>query len=191
MLKSVGVACLAVVVCFGGCIGWQIHHSAQERKEVLSTLERQLPQERVHTSPISGNSERSMPVLNVDGRDYVGIVQLPDRGVRLPVLSDWSEESAHLTAGIYRGTASNGNLIIGAGNTPGQFYSLSQVDDGESAVFTDVTGAEYRYEVTSVETIETSKFETVSAHQEPWQLVLFAPSFSGIQQTVIRFKAVV
>ena len=189
-LGILGVLALVGALLFAGVTVAQQYGAAKSRERILATLDEQLPDERVHAIPGVPKASFFMPALNVAGHDYVGIVELPDRGVRLPVMTDWTKESVRLTAGVYHGTASTGNLVIGGNNTFGQFRTLVQVDDGEEAIFTDITGAEYHYEVTSVETIPTADFDKLLDKKEAWQLVLFAPSFSGIQQTVIRFKSI-
>lgn len=116
--------------------------------EVTEKIEEMIPPRTPGIIEQRYNAE--MPMMNVYGNDYIGIVELPDRKIKLPVYSLWSENIVKTVPCRYSGSVYNGTLVIGGENTNGNFEFLTEIDSGDLITFTDMTGQEFSYEVSSI-----------------------------------------
>lgn len=167
------------------------NQATQERARIYDVVDSMIPTPRVRTvvgaEPSTHRS--TMTSVNVGDHDFVGLLELPGDNLRVPVIDEWSTDNIHLSPAAFEGTAETGTLIIGGENTPGQFNKLTGIGDGDEAIFTDVGGNEYHYTATSVETIPNNNLDKLRHNNETWHLTLFAPSPTGSQLAVVRFKS--
>lgn len=91
-----------------------------------------------------------MPMMNIDGNDYIGIIEVPSRNVKLPVYSNWDEKAVRSVPCRYSGSVYDLTLIIGGTGMNGGFDFLTTLEKGEKVIFTDMTGREYDFKVDSV-----------------------------------------
>ena len=88
----------------------------------------------------NGEEEGTVPVISVDGNFYIGVLELPDRGLELPVMEEWSYPNLRIAPCRYKGTAQDGDLIIAGHNYDRHFGCLRNLEEGELVRFTDVKG---------------------------------------------------
>ena len=152
--------------------------------DVLLRVEQQMPDERrVFSGQASG--ER-MAMVQVDGHSYVGILEFSRFDVRLPVLAEHEEGLDELAPRVYGGSATDGTLVIAGNNSQSQFGDLNRFNEGDAVVFTDVSGQEFHYRVTTFESFDNDEMGLISAGSDNWDLTLFSASFSGQSQVVVR-----
>ena len=121
----------------------------------------------------------------VGDRSYVGVIEMPALGLRLPVQSSWTEENVAFAPALYVGAPSTRHLIVGGMNYPSQFGRISELADGDAVVFTDMANRAYRYRVATVETVDSGDWGAIEGDVDEG-LSLFANTFSGMQTTVVR-----
>ena len=114
---------------------------------VTEKIEAVLPPYTQGTAEMRYNSE--MPMMSVDGNDYVGILEIPSKNIKLPVCSSWDEYKVRSVPCRYTGSI-YGNLVIGGTNTSENFEFLNVLDKGEKIRFIDMTGNMYIYTVFSI-----------------------------------------
>ena len=122
---------------------------ARQNRETVAQLEQRLPQ-RITGYP-GIYEDPAMPALELEGTDYVGILDLPGYGVKLPVAGVWEEGNRNARPSRFWGSAYDGTLVIGGSAEKGQLDFCSKVNPGDRIRFTDMTGAEFDYQVTRVE----------------------------------------
>ncbi len=153
---------------------------------VMDMLAKSVPEERLKIY------ERfpwiDMPEKEIDGNMYLGYVELPERGISLPVMSRWSYKGLKTAPCRYKGTVYNGNMIICGHNYNSHFGQLKDVKTGENVRFTDMWGNEFDYTVRSIETIPANKADIMEAGN--WDLTLFTCTISGRQRITVRCEAV-
>ncbi len=132
--------------------------------------------------------ERQMPCITVDGREYIGFIELPTLGLELPVLSEWSYDTLELSPARYSGSAYLDDLIILAHNYTSHFGRLGQLGVGDSVLFTDADGNVFRYAVTELETVAMSEVETMTGGD--WDLTLFTCTMSGTSRFTVRCERI-
>lgn len=131
----------------------------------------------------------SMPVVSVDGRDYVGVLEIPQLGLTLPVQNAWSEEAARVSPCRYRGTTYGGDLVIAGHNYLSHFGRLSELAPGARVSFTDVAGNVSEYEVSALETIDGHDVDAMLAGSDAWDLTLFTCTWGGVSRVTVRCVA--
>ena len=128
--------------------------------------------------------EMEMPVLEVNGREYVGTLELPAISRTLPVLNGWDEELLQIAPCRYEGSAYTGNLIIMAHNYDSHFGRLKKLQTGDSVTFRDMAGNVFSYEVVSMETLNPE--DTQKMEEGDWDLTLFTCTVGGKTRVTVR-----
>lgn len=91
-----------------------------------------------------------MPRLEIGGKDYIGLLELPGQGVILPVAAEWETGSFRFCPARYSGTIYDGSLVIGGSHSKSCFAFISRLDAGEHIYFTDVQGVRYAFTVSKI-----------------------------------------
>ncbi len=91
-----------------------------------------------------------MARLEIDGRDYIGLLEMPERGIALPVAADWETGLFPFRPARYSGTLYDGSLVIGGSSAEDCFAFIGQLDAGDRVNFTDVQGVRYVFTVSKV-----------------------------------------
>lgn len=145
---------------------------------------------RAGAGGMSFSTDASMPVVTIDGRDYVGVLEIPQLGLILPVQDAWSEGAALVSPCRYHGTTYAGNLVIAGHNYQSHFGRLSELAPDAQVRFTDVAGNVTDYAVGALETIDGSDVDAMLAGSDTWDLTLFTCTWSGTSRIAVRCTAV-
>ena len=183
LLTAFGIVCILAALTLTGYNWNQSRAAGEESAHALETMFVQLPE--AEKDGVVGNAlDAEMPTVQIDGRSYVGRVDIPRLGISLPVLAEWTEEGADIAPCRYKGSVYNGTLIIAGHNFSSHFGNLGQLADGDNVTFVDVTGAAYHYIVLTAETIDG--YDLRGMEEGEWDLTLFTCNFSGIERTTVR-----
>lgn len=118
-----------------------------------------------------------MPVIELDGNEYIGYISVPSQGIELPVMSDWSYDRLKIAPCRQFGSYYTDDLVIAAHNFDTHFGRLKYLSSGDSVVFTDAAGGVHSYAVTRLETVQPDDVSAVqnSGHD----LVLYTCTLGG------------
>lgn len=130
------------------------------------------------------NPEMEMPVEEIGGNGYIGLLEIPALGLSLPVMSEWSYPNLKLAPCRYSGSAYTGNFTIAGHNYSTHFGPIGGLNAGDSITFTDMQGNCFAYEVQVVETLEATAVEDMVS--EEWDLTLFTCDLSGESRITVR-----
>ena len=130
----------------------------------------------------------AMPEQTVDGVAYIGVLEIPDLGLSLPVASSWNYELLRSTPCRYAGSAYQSDLVIAAHNYSHHFGGLARLPLESELTFTDVDGNVFRYRVVSLETLGPSDAEDMVSWTEG--LTLFTCTVGGQSRVTIRGELV-
>jgi sortase A len=147
---------------------------------ILSKMESLMPQ--IKSGGFDNRADTSHAMLEVDGESFIGILELPTYGTKLPVGSKWAVSELKAYPCRYDGSLYEGNLTVGGKVTAGQFDFMDKVTKYDAVFFTDVTGKRYSLEVTDVRVTETMDVEE---WQKDCDLVLFS-STGREEYTVVK-----
>ena len=130
------------------------------------------------------NPEMAMPEENIDGRSYIGVLDIPALGLSFPIISEWSYDALQITPCRYSGSAYLDNLVIAGHNYRSHFASLPQLQPGDTVTFTDMDGNVFSYAVSSLET--PSPYAVSDMTSGDWDLTLFTCTVGGQSRLAIR-----
>ena len=130
------------------------------------------------------NPEMAMPEENIDGRSYIGVLDIPALELSLPIISEWSYNALQIAPCRYSGSAYLDNLVIAGHNYRSHFVSLPQLQPGDTVTFTDMDGNVFSYEVSSLETL--SPYAVSDMTSGDWALTLFTCTVGGQSRLAIR-----
>ena len=128
--------------------------------------------------------QREMPVIEVEGHDYVGYLNIPALGLDLPVMESWSYPNLKLSPCRYKGSVYDNDLIIAAHNYQRHFGGLKTLSPGDEVRFTDGDGNVFTYSVAALEQLQPTQVEEME--EGGWDLTLFTCTVGGQQRVTVR-----
>lgn len=133
------------------------------------------------------NPDMEMPVETIDGRDFIGTLEIPSLNLNLPIISQWSYGNLRVAPCRYDGSAYKNDMILAAHNYPSHFGNLKYLKEGEHVIFTDADGNKFTYTAVVRETLmPTAVNEMLSKDEEDWDLTLFTCTVGGRSRVVVR-----
>ena len=130
--------------------------------------------------------DMEMPVLTIDGVDYIGILTVHSLGLELPVAGNWSYPNLRRSPCRYKGSAYSNDMIIAGHNYSRHFGGLKNLAIGEEISFRDVDGHIFQYQVDDIETIPGTAVEDM--HAGEWDMTLFTCTYGGKSRVTIRCR---
>lgn len=130
------------------------------------------------------NPNMEMPVLTVDGIDYIGKVSIEVLGIELPVTSEINYKFLANAVCRYDGSIYLDNMIIAGHNYSSFFKNLKNVSIGDEIVFTDVEGNAFKYNVVEMEILKPTDVEKMKSGD--WDLTLFTCTVGGRARLAVR-----
>lgn len=173
-------ACLlvaAMVVFFGW--QWHINTWADRTKDYVDTICSAIPQPQGAVP--ESRSDNTMSALWLDGRDFIGILELPDYNSVLPVSGAWGDVSRYPCR--FDGSIYDGSLMIGATSQKGQYDFYREISPGDKVCFTDMEGNRYVYYVTDIRYEPRTDRDTLQ--QTKGELTLFIKNIYALESIVI------
>lgn len=149
---------------------------------VLDEVIEQMP-ETVLPSQESG----PMPIVDVDGRSFVGTVQIPSLGLLLPIQDEWSSDNAKISLCRYKGSVYDNDLIVCGHNYVEHFGKLPDLEIGAEVIVTDMNGKSFYYEVTNMETLGAYDIEDMEAGE--WDYTMFTCTIGGSNRVTVRCES--
>ncbi|MBR4282443.1 MAG: hypothetical protein IKT35_01880 [Clostridia bacterium] len=173
-------ACL-LVLAIGLLISWQwgIHSSIKKAESTVTTIFGTIPE--VQNSALEERQNNTMPTLNVDGKDFVGVLEMPRYNSSLPVCGDWGSVSKY-PCNFY-GSIYDGTMQIGLTSQKGQYDFYREISVGDTVTFTDVEGNRYTYLVTDLRYEKHADKSTLE--KEESSLTLFIKNVYGFEYLIV------
>ena len=125
-----------------------------------------------------------MPVQEIDGEGYIGILQIPDLALELPIIGEWSYPRLRTAPCRYVGSAYTHDLIIAAHNYASHFGGLASLAQGSEVIFTDMDGNRFIYAVSETEQLPGTAIEEMKSGD--WDLTLFTCTIGGAARVTVR-----
>ena len=190
MRKSPGILCIVIgsvlLLAALGLYGYNRYEDAQagaEAQVVVQDLEQKLEQtvSRAESTETSSDSEEmlspELPVVMLDGYDYIGVISIPAIDIKLPVMSDWSYPKLKISPCREFGSSRTDDLVIAAHNYESHFGKLGSVSVGDNVIFTDMDGVENHYIVQKTDILQPTDVDAVE--HSGYDLVLYTCTYGG------------
>ena len=155
------------------------YKQAEEQAETQQTVEDQIEYPDYILNP-----NMDMPVKQIDGKDYIGIISIPSIDRELPVFNQWSYPNLKTAPCRYVGSAYLDNMVICAHNYDIHFGSLKYLSYGDTVTFTDMDGNVFTYKVIEIETLDPYAIEKMTTGD--WDLTLFTCTIGGATRVTVR-----
>lgn len=131
-----------------------------------------------------GTTALQIQTVNIDGKDYIGVLSIPSLDLELPVLNHWSDELLKEAPCRYSGTFLNDSMIVAGHNYRRHFSGIKNMRPGDAVRFTDVNGTVYKYTVEDLEKIPGTDAEGME--EGDWDLTLFTCTYGGRDRMAVR-----
>ena len=118
-----------------------------------------------------------MPVVMLDGYEYVGYVEIPALELKLPVMSEWDYARLKIAPCRQFGSSRTDDLVIAAHNFESHFGRLKDLSIGDTVTFTDMEGIVNTYAIEKIETLNPNEVDAVQ--NSGYDLVLYTCTKGG------------
>lgn len=165
-------------------------HAKQEAESLLANVEAAISAQvtdglaatapnRSGTTSVSSQTslDPEMPVVMLDGYEYVGYVEIPALEIKLPVMSDWDYTKLKISPCRQFGSSRTDDLVIAAHNYESHFGRLKDLSAGDIVTFTDMDGIVNIYCVEKIETLNPN--EVAAVQNSGYDLVLYTCTMGG------------
>lgn len=161
-----GLLLLAAALVLTGMNLLEDQQAGAKSERVRKELERQVPETLLQTAGPEVPDymlypEQEMPISEIGGQDYIGILEIPSLQISLPVMSQWSYENLKTAPCRYYGSAYKENMVIAGHNYRAHFGGLRSLSPGAQVKFTDMEGNGFVYEVAGIEILEPDAVEAL------------------------------
>ncbi len=150
--------------------------------EALADVIEQMP-----SAVLANDFSGPMPIVDVDGRSFVGTIEIPSLGLLLPVQDEWSSDNAKVSVCRYKGSVYDNDLIVCGHNYSEHFGRLNELESGAEVIVTDMNGMSFYFEVTNIETLGAYDTEEMEAGQ--WDFTMFTCTIGGSNRVTVRCEA--
>ena len=185
---SPGLVCIVLGVVLllaaGGLYAYNCYedaHAGAEAQTVVADLQQKV--ETPEPEAESGPLDPELPVVEIDGNEYVGEISIPAISIDLPVMSEWSYPRLKIAPCRQFGSSRTDDLVIAAHNYESHFGKIGTLALGDEVRFTDMDGIENHYTVSAIEVHDPTDVEAVehSGHD----LVLYTCTYGGKTRIVV------
>ena len=158
--------------------------AGQEAESLLASVEAAIsaqematPNKPESTEAPSPPLDPEMPVVTLGGHEYVGYVEIPTLGLKLPVMAEWDYTRLQIAPCRQFGSSRTDNLVIAAHNYDTHFGKLKELSKGDTVIFTDMEGIVSTYCIEKLETLSPDAVDTVL--NSGYDLVLYTCTKGG------------
>lgn len=195
-----GLILLAASFVLTGYNLWDQYRAGETASSVLEELNTVFPYDEDHKESILSkpeelkipdyilNPDMEMPVIEIDGQEYIGMLSIPAINIELPVMSEWSYPKLKIAPCRYSGSAYQGNLIIAAHNYSTHFGNLKNLSVGDEVIFADASGNLFYFQVAELEILQSTDIEGMQSGD--WSLTLFTCTIDGQSRVTVRCDVV-
>ena len=181
-LLILGTCLILLSLCCVIVVQLQQHIGAKKCQEVVMEMNKLLPD---RTPGVSGEYLDSvMPVLEINGADYVALLEIPAQGVVLPVSDQWNSMGLSNSPARFSGSAYDKSLVLGGVDHPRQFGFCDEIEHDAVLNITDMTGAQFSYIVSRID--RSKHAQTQWLQNEEYDLTLFCRSAYSMEYIAVR-----
>lgn len=175
---------LLILVSLTLMIAFQIrvHVGSAKSQEVVAKMNELLPERSAGIPEIYPNF--NMPILEIDGTDYVAMLEIPAFNITLPVADKWNKDKLFNSPARFYGSAYDHTLVIGGADNVQQFSFCDKIDHETVVTVIDMTGAQFSYTVRRVD--RSQKAESKWLLNTDYDLTLFCRDTYSMEYIAVR-----
>lgn len=136
------------------------------------------------------NYDRKMPEVLIDGKPYIGVLEIKDLELKLPISAELSYEVLDISPCLYSGSIYRKNMVIAAHNFEKHFGKIDDLPLSSEIVFTDIESNKYVFEVVNIESLSAEQVDEMKnkSDKNNWDMTLFTCDYSGNRRIAVRCK---
>ena len=166
-----------------------------ERASQHIIQEMDIGQDLVEALDREPDDDPEMPVIEVEGYYYIGILEIPSLQLTLPVMDRWDYTRLKISPCVYSGSYKTDDLVICAHNYARHFSPVKRIDIGADVYLITVDCRVYHYQVTNRETLQPGAVENMIENTNnttdrtvtnEWDLTLFTCNTGGQTRCAVR-----
>lgn len=195
VLMVIGIALVLAAVTLTAYNFWDESRAESAAQQVLSELDAIVEEESAADyEPIEDvpeyvlHPEMDMPSLTLDRNKYIGVLEIPVIGLRLPIMNEWSTSNSKTAPCRYSGTAYLNDMVIAGHNYRSHFGSLNKLQIGDEILFIDIDGNRFLYNVMETEVLAPTEINRMVSGA--WDMTLFTCTYGGRTRFTVRCRAV-
>lgn len=200
LLSGIPLFILGAALVLGGVglTGQNLHEdrvAGIHARRAVEALVLNLPEETLRPAPVPITEEevlvtenRVLPVATVDGRDYVGLLQIPALSLELPVQTPYEYDSLAYSPCLYVGNPYHKNMVICGHNYRSHFGELKKLQEGDELLFIAMDGEVFRYRLLTLEVLDANAVREM-IDPTGWDLTIFTCTVGGEYRVTARFAS--
>ena len=198
MRKGFGICCIILgVCCLISSLGliaynrWEEEKAQDASKNILQDVQENIlddTRQESASEEIYVDIPKEMLTTQVDGYDCIGVLSIPVLELELPVLTDWSYAKLKVAPCHYFGSYYEKDFVIAAHNYQSHFGRLSELQEGDLILFTDISGTVHYYEVVLLETLPG--YATEEMIVSGFDLSLYTCTTGGASRVTVRCNTI-
>jgi sortase A len=170
---------------------WDANRAAEASRHILDQMN--IDKDLVEALDLDEDPE--MPVVTIDGYDYIGILEIPSLELTLPVMDRWDYTRLRISPCVYSGSYKTDDLVICAHDYAQHFSPVKWIDIGKDVYLITVDHKVYHYQVTNKETVKPESVDQMIENTNntkdgtvtnEWDLTLFTCNPSGQTRCAVR-----
>lgn len=165
-------------------------NAEEAAKTILSNVKTFIEEEKILDKKIETKEPeeeifKDMPIMEIDGHEYIGYISIPHFDLELAVMADWSLEKLKISPCRHWGSTKTDNIVIAAHNYKKHFSILSSLKEGDEIIFTEMDGAINLYEVEKQAVVKANDLDAI---KEEGALVLYTCNYNGTKRIAVFCK---
>lgn len=181
-----GLLLLAAALCLAGYNRWDSKRAEKASDEIVEKLAGTVYDHVSYGDPTGYSINREMPTEEIDGYDYIGIIEIPSLGLSLPVMAEWDYTRLKISPCRYTGSYYTDDMVVCAHNYAKHFSHIKWIEMGAEVYFTNVEGELFRYTVSNRETVQPTAVGDMIDSDGDWDLTLFTCNTGGRTRCAVR-----
>lgn len=183
-MMTIGLLLLVAALVLTGYNIWEAKRAEKFSNAALDGLMEHIDRQEVPDYILFPDME--MPVVLIDGLYYVGVIEIPELDMTLPVLAkEWSYEKLQKAPCCYSGSIYKDNMVIAGHNIWPHFSPIKSLSAGSEIHFIDVEGHVFNYTVGWAEILQPTDVEKLTDSKD-WDLTLFTCTYTGSERYTLR-----
>jgi len=182
---------LGLIMLLGALVltGYNLADEKRAEREAAEVIVKMEAGQSAQATPVSAPkykfyADMEMPTVEIEGRFYIGTLEIPEFELKLPVLEEWNYPNLRVAPCRYTGSVYNDDMILAAHNYGAFFGRLQNLEPGDEVIFTDADGNSFSYEAVFMETLAPTEVEVMKSDQ--WDLTLFTCTYDLRNRVAVR-----
>ncbi|MBQ1226118.1 MAG: sortase [Clostridia bacterium] len=177
-----GIALIVISFSMIVVLNVRSYIGADKSRSVIETMQELLPERSEGIPEIY--ADPSMPVLQIDGVDYVALLEIRSLGALLPIADKWDSDKLFVSPARFCGSVYDHTLVIGGVDSTGQFDFCDKIDNGTLVTVTDMTGTQFTYTVERVDRSKKAENEWLTGTE--YDLTLYCRDNYSMEYIAVR-----